>query len=362
MKDLKEEEFLIGVISGKHKTTQFFQQRFKKYNLGLPDVVASANPNVKKGRGILLRQAAEHLRVSPNEILLLGDSKYDIFEAWNGGALPAVALYAKTKTLRDEETQKYGFPVERPQALVHYIHTFGRMKAPYFGWSCELPNGDQIYALLYQHSPEVRALLKKGKDAVVLKGSHRDITLSQLLFHNLAAAIFHSGIRPQYVTVYPSHEEGKLNPMLSQLFAPSMRRVIRLFPLPSEEVALLQRKYTIHKSHKLSGSERRQKPHQHLQTQLQSLSIPSNLEARIRSKTILVLDDFTTTGISFEAARHLLHKAGADKVIGIAIGKFRESHIFFDAEKNRFLELTGKRHAEADERFQRIMDYYSSLA
>jgi len=36
----------------------------------------------------------------------------------------------------------------------------------------------------------------------------------------------------------------------------------------------------------------------------------------------LVVDDFTTGGLTFEWARNILYAAGANDVIGVAIGKF----------------------------------------
>ena len=44
-------------------------------------------------------------------------------------------------------------------------------------------------------------------------------------------------------------------------------------------------------------------------------------ENKIRSKTILLLDDVTTSGATFEAGTYLLKKAGAGDVIALALSK-----------------------------------------
>ena len=44
-------------------------------------------------------------------------------------------------------------------------------------------------------------------------------------------------------------------------------------------------------------------------------------ENKIRGKTILLLDDVTTTGATFEAGTYLLKKSGAMDVIALALSK-----------------------------------------
>jgi hypothetical protein len=45
---------------------------------------------------------------------------------------------------------------------------------------------------------------------------------------------------------------------------------------------------------------------------------------RVKGKVVCVIDDYTTNGISFEAARNLLFNAGASKVILIALGTYKK--------------------------------------
>ncbi|MCO7124765.1 phosphoribosyltransferase [Sporolactobacillus shoreicorticis] len=44
---------------------------------------------------------------------------------------------------------------------------------------------------------------------------------------------------------------------------------------------------------------------------------------RVKGKVVCVLDDYITNGISFETARNLLIKAGAQKVILVALGRYK---------------------------------------
>lgn len=44
---------------------------------------------------------------------------------------------------------------------------------------------------------------------------------------------------------------------------------------------------------------------------------------RIKGKTVCVIDDYMTNGISFETARNLLIKAGASRIILVALGRYK---------------------------------------
>lgn len=46
--------------------------------------------------------------------------------------------------------------------------------------------------------------------------------------------------------------------------------------------------------------------------------------SKVKGQVVCVIDDYITKGISFETARNLLPKAGASKVILIALGRYKK--------------------------------------
>ncbi len=58
-----------------------------------------------------------------------------------------------------------------------------------------------------------------------------------------------------------------------------------------------------------------------LEEEIDSLSVQNNSHKIIKDKIILLLDDVTTTGITFDAGIYKLKSAGACEVIALALGK-----------------------------------------
>jgi hypothetical protein len=57
-------------------------------------------------------------------------------------------------------------------------------------------------------------------------------------------------------------------------------------------------------------------------SQIRTLHINPLYEGKIKDKTIVILDDYLNRGVSFGVSSALLKKAGAKKVVGLAMGKF----------------------------------------
>ena len=54
----------------------------------------------------------------------------------------------------------------------------------------------------------------------------------------------------------------------------------------------------------------------------QTIIVNSDLKKSIKGKVVCIIDDYCTNGYSSEAAKHLLLKAGAKKVIVLTVGKY----------------------------------------
>lgn len=113
--------------------------------------------------------------------------------------------------------------------------------------------------------------------------------------------------------IYPAHMPGQVNQILEK-YLPSMAYKFGSYCLKD---TLVRWKPTVNKSDiRISGL------HHKLTFEPEFNSLCLNIRRKIRDRTIILFDDFTTTGMSFEAARNFLEKADIDKLVLCAIGKY----------------------------------------
>lgn len=109
-----------------------------------------------------------------------------------------------------------------------------------------------------------------------------------------------------YITVFPSHEAGRLSPPLVELAKDVVLKT------PIVYAPLLERT--------------EKAPRQREQTHDERLEIARTPEAtlqtrsQLRDDTVILLDDICTSGASMMAGANLLRAAGAKRVIGLALG------------------------------------------
>ena len=107
------------------------------------------------------------------------------------------------------------------------------------------------------------------------------------------------------ICVMPSSEKGTQSSGIRKIAEPlcSLNRI--------DGTDCIYRIKTIPKKH-LDGER-------NLEKEIDSLSVQN--ESIIKDKIVLLLDDVTTTGTTFEAGIHKLKSAGAEEVIALALGK-----------------------------------------
>ena len=157
-----------------------------------------------------------------------------------------------------------------------------------------------------------------------------------------------------YITVYPGHLAGTSNNILAD-FSKRLGQVFRDRFVPD----LLVR-------HSNALKSQHQGPNRNIIEQLNTIHVnPSHKGKKLAGKSVLVLDDFTTYGYSFETARQMLLCAGASNVTGVAIAKYRTKAAFvhiknkwdafsphhFEAEDVDVNQLNGILNAPADSYF-----------
>lgn len=65
-----------------------------------------------------------------------------------------------------------------------------------------------------------------------------------------------------------------------------------------------------------------------------TLILNPSLKGKIRGKVVCIIDDYITNGYSAEAAKHILFKAGASRVIFLSMGKFGTKYFKTDYQIN----------------------------
>lgn len=294
-------------------------QRFKSAGLTVPKIIVTPSEVHKpKPAGEYMLRIRDLAGVELNEMLYVGDhDKTDIFCAINAGVLPLAAKYANPAI-------QYGFAIPSPQLLLDYIEIFCGQDSPYFGW--EYASGTEnidVRALIWDHSTMTstfKTVLKQHTDVPV--GPKRVSATRQLLAYSLSQFYLSGLISKIDITcVYPGHRMGSFNPTLSEFLILATKMFRDRF------IQDLLLRHTEAPKSQYQGDQR------NIYDQFRTLQVNDRYKERIQGKRILVLDDFTTEGYSLETARHMLLRAGASKVYGVAMAKFKQTHAVAQIDK-----------------------------
>jgi predicted amidophosphoribosyltransferase len=142
------------------------------------------------------------------------------------------------------------------------------------------------------------------------KSTNRHFNLSVQFFSkelNQVLPAILNATRQYTAVVVPSSKEGEHSPGLEAILESVTKAHHRL----SVEARALNRHETIEKL--ATGGPREVHVH------LDSVNVPD--EDHVRGKRILLVDDITTTGHSFEGCKRILESAGARDIICLAIAK-----------------------------------------
>jgi hypothetical protein len=304
----------LAVVSNNRKSA--IERSFHTAGLQLPElIVTSAEIGVKKPSPEFVYRIRDLASVDLHEIIYLGDDdRTDMFCAINARILPVAAKYSNAQ-------MQYGLPIASPEEFQVYLEIFGRQAPPYFGWSCSTNCMDtradiDVRALLGNHgglTSTLEMVLKHQRNITI--GS-KNTPVRAILFHYFLSQCYLSGLIAQmdWITVYPGHRVGSLNQVL-QVFSAYTTKMFRDRFIPD----LIIRHQDAPKS-QYQGSNR------NIFDQFRTIHVNPKYRDRIQDKSILVLDDFTTYGYSVETARRMLSEAGSEKVVCLAMAKFRSHY------------------------------------
>lgn len=271
-----------------------------------------------KGSGKFVSAVCKQLGAAPNEVLYLGDDQYDFFEAINSGVLFFLADWASPKI-------DYGINVAKPQDFASILETFFLKEALwYYAVDGIDARGREVLVRALVGPDEakgsgVTALLKsKGlKPGSPIAGYQ----LADYLTLHLLSSIYLEGLhmrgpdsQPLWC-LYPGHDGAQIGPL--EDFAAIAARLFK----DRFQGSLITRH-----TRAPSAKELRERGLPvTLDIQLRTICLDPALRGKVAGKYVLVVDDFTTDGFGFEAARNYLLNAGASGVACIAVGKYRHA-------------------------------------
>ena len=330
LRDLFESLPALGIrlAVASNESAKIVRARFESAKLQTPDfIVTRAEMGTPKPSPEYVKRIRDQAGVELNEIAYIGDSDAtDILCAVNAHILPFAAYYS---TAQSAKGMQYGIPVHFPKALKDYLSTFGQQHEPYFGWlfsTAERLAGNEIdiRSLIYDHNWFTDTLKRVLKDQEDIRIGSNNVSVRTLLLHYLVSQCYMAGLASgiNWVTVYPGHITGSSNSLLDA-FSNVVDQTFNKRHVPD----LLVR-------HRDAPESKRQGAARNIIDQLNSIHVNPKYKAKIRGKRILVLDDFTTAGYSFETARLMLMRAGAKRVTCVAIAKYRASHVVATIERD----------------------------
>jgi hypothetical protein len=219
---------------------------------------------------------------------------------------------------KDEKPKKYGITLKHPSQLFEAIRLLDNQYRWYFQLD-DIPNAT-VLALTSANTYN-RDVYTSEKEILegfsnLLKDGDRTY-FNTLYFHMISGVMKNDLLRKVDIWgVFPT-STGELNPELEEL-----KERCRYLTNRRMKEPLFIRHTGVPKSRATNAQTRLQVG---CIKHFDSIHLNPHYDSkRIKGKVVCIIDDYTTNGISFETARNLLLKAGASRVILLALGRFRK--------------------------------------
>jgi phosphoribosylpyrophosphate synthetase len=270
-----------------------------------------------KGSHEWVEEAARRLGIERHQFLYVGDGELDWRTAINAAIF---YLHAGWAGPLPPGTQALVAP--RPP-LVWIFATHFLLRPPRWEFTLDVPDRGIHLRSLLNASAELAAtdpysefslqdVLTYGVSVQV-----RSIPAQNLLMlHALSSLLLEGAIpRNPVIAVYPSSTPGRISPVLRSFLEPAAKLFHGYF-----KDDLLVRSKPAPDTSRLRAQDRGNEVL--FQTQTNTVHVNGDHRNLVEGKTILIFDDFTTSGKSLDWARNLLYEAGAARVVGLTIGKY----------------------------------------
>ncbi|MFV8366191.1 phosphoribosyltransferase [Flavobacterium sp. XS1P27] len=276
----------------------------------------------------LIKLITDDTGIEYNDIFILGAKDSDMILAANAKLILLTADFAKKNNPEQRiYTEGYGIAIFSDARLKFFFDHFLSLSEPWF-YSLEIDDQTKLYGLTdamtnRQEDDDVRKICLKLKD--FLKAGD-DKYKNPFLIYALMSVynIFKEVEDINYWGYYPSSTTNE-NVEL-KAFKEILRKSFKSSTSPAD---LLIRTSNSPQRKNMSEGDRIKYG---CDSQFDSIILNPWFKGKISGKNVCIIDDFTNHGSSCETVRHLLKKAGVNKIIFISIGKFRYDYKKFDYE------------------------------
>jgi hypothetical protein len=307
----------VVVVSLHSETLQTVPDSFNKLDL-------SQNKKLRKSPD-LIRRISKKLGVVYADFLVLGAKDDDMILAANAKILLLTAVYANNNNPEGRiYSEKYGIAVYDHTRLKYFFEHYIDIETPWY-FSYTINKSAKIYGLTnamtgfmddtseINISNHLKNHLKDGHD----KGEN-----SFRIYSLLSAYRIFPEIDKIYAWGYYPSSNGAVNePLLA------IKEILRKsFKSSPKEDILIRHKPSVKRSRQNAGD----RASAGCDNQFDSIYLNPRFRDKIKGRDFCIIDDFSTHGTSCETVRHLLEKAGANKVIFISLGKYKVTYKTYD--------------------------------
>ncbi|GHG14028.1 hypothetical protein ACFFSH_31280 [Streptomyces filamentosus] len=279
-----------------------------------------------RGSGAWLTTVADRLKLRPNQLVIVGTSEWDWRTGINAGVVHIFARWANhVRNAKGMITMSVDQPADVGELLEHFF-----LDEPRWAFSHDDDaRSFKIRSLLppnvrFPQAPgrtfELQDVFTRGRTITVGTQDARDILMLRLL-----SSAYLDGTLPHrsLFCVYPSSSPGKVSQQLAGFLTNAKVMVgsyyredllERVAQAPDTSWERAKKNWGPASTADIS-----------IGAQARTVRINPQYKGKLKGKTVIVFDDFTTEGKSIEWARTLLTSAKAEQVIALTIGKYRAS-------------------------------------
>jgi hypothetical protein len=311
----------------------------KLAQLGLPPadlIITQAEAGKPKGSPQWIYETATRLGVQPYQLLMIGDDARD----WRS-AINSATIYIHAKWAGPLPDGVTALTTDEPEGVWRFI-THYLLTPPRWEYALDMPElklhirsllGSNVTLPATKTSPEpsktsfsLQDIFTYKSKAYVGSNSAKDV----LMLHAITSLYLEGFISPRsYFAIYPSSTPNKTNPLLAEFLKP----VAKIFHGYFKENLLFRAKQAVDSSMEKAAARReRRRPNIPDTNQTNTVHVHPDYRGKLSDRSVIVFDDFTTSGGSLEWARNLLYAAGAREVILLTIGKYPLDHTLHEVK------------------------------
>jgi len=319
--NLKDSNIKIGVFSTNPLNLQPLLQQYKLPPFDL--LLTKKETGKNKGAKEWIQTAARFFNCKHHQLLYIGDEKRDWLTAINSGTIYLHAHWTNTSP-----AGVTAFIAPSPSVVWNFV-THYLIPPPRWEYTLDIPERLLCVRSLLGASVVLPATNPPSfkLQKIFTYGDQVDVNnhpaQNPLMIHAVSSLYLEGLIEfGSLFAVYPSSTPNKISPVLQKFLEPAAKVFHGYF----KEDLLIRGAQGLDTS--LERAQGR-KSNVTFANQTNTVYLNPVYEAKIKGHTVIVFDDFTTSGMSLEWARNLLEAAGASRIILLTIGKYGTTHTIY---------------------------------